>query len=68
MSTEELKKVAIVKSKSLAEFVALLDRCKAQVEGDPESVLSNPHLYNIQHHIYLRLCHGNIPEVCSRRS
>ena len=46
----------------LATFVALLDRCKAQVEADPEGYLLNPHLYDLQHRIYLRLCHGNIAE------
>lgn len=49
-------------AKSLAEFVALLDRCKAQVEADPEGYLLNPHLYDLQHRIFLRLCHGDIPE------
>lgn len=52
----------------LATFVALLDRCKAQVEVDPDSVLLNPHLYEILHHVFLRLCGGNIPENEGRRA
>jgi hypothetical protein len=49
-------------SEGLASFVALLDRCKAQVEADPDGYLENQHLYGALQHIYLRLCHGNIPE------
>ena len=62
LSDDKDIQAAIDHPESLAEFVALLDRCKAQVEADPESYLENLHLYGLQHGIFLRLCHGNIPE------
>ncbi len=53
---------------STAAFVALLDRCRAQVESDPSGYLNNPHLYGAAlHHVYLRLCHGNVPAAVKRR-
>ncbi len=47
---------------SKGAFVALLNRCKAQVDADPDGYLENPHLYDILHGVYLRLCHPNIPD------
>lgn len=44
------------------EFVELLDRCKTQVEADPSGLTRNPHLHVALHRVYLRLCHGNIPD------
>jgi hypothetical protein len=49
-----------VKPHTLREFVDLIDRCKAQAEHDPTGYTENPHLYDAVHHVYLRLCHGNI--------
>lgn len=46
----------------VSRFLELLDKCKAQVEKDPASYLDNPQLDVALHRIYLRLCHGNIPE------
>jgi hypothetical protein len=48
--------------KTLEEFVALLDRCKAQVEADPSGYTDNTFLYDLLQHILLRLCHGNMPD------
>jgi hypothetical protein len=56
-----------VNEQRVAAFVALLDRCKAQVEADPSSVVNNGHLYDLLHHVYLRLCHGNIPDAAVQR-
>ena len=47
---------------SIEEFDALLDKCKEQVRHDPAGFTANPHLYDLLHKIYLRLCHGNIPD------
>ena len=47
--------------RDLEEFLALLDRCMVQAVGDPGGYLDNTHLYALQHRIFLRLCHGNIP-------
>ncbi len=47
---------------TLEQFVELLERCKAQVAKDPTGITHNPHLHGALHRIYLRLCHGNIPE------
>lgn len=44
------------------EFETLLEICRLQVAEDPSGVTANPHLYGLLHQIYLRLCHGNIPE------
>ncbi len=49
-------------SKKLDAFVRLLECCQAQVQADPSGYRENPHLYDALHRIYLRLCHGNIPE------
>ena len=49
------------------DFVKLLDRCRAQVKLDPRAFTENPHLYDAQHHILLRLCGGDIPENEGRR-
>src|SRR5918999_648064 len=34
---------------TLDEFVALLDRCKAQATADPSGYVNNPHLYEALH-------------------
>jgi hypothetical protein len=44
------------------DFVKLLDRCRAQVKLDPKSFTENPHLWDLQWGIFLRLCGGDIPE------
>ena len=48
--------------KSPKEFLELLDKCKRQVEYDPGTLRVNPHLHKLQHKVFLRLCHGNIPD------
>jgi hypothetical protein len=47
---------------SLDEFLALLDRCREQVRRDPSGYFRNPHLYPLLHKLYLRLCHGTVPD------
>jgi hypothetical protein len=49
-------------NKTHADFVALLDKCREQVTALPEAYTDNPHLYEILHRVYLRLCSGNIEE------
>jgi hypothetical protein len=44
------------------DFVKLLDLCWFQVEADPGAFTDNPHLYDMLHSIYLRLCGGDIIE------
>jgi hypothetical protein len=51
---------------SVEDFAALLDRCRAQVEHDPSGYVENPHLYELLHKIFLRLCHGNVDEFEAR--
>ena len=51
----------------LPEFVELLERCLLQVRHDPSGYENNPHLYGLLHKIFLRLCHGNIPDHAIRR-
>jgi hypothetical protein len=51
-----------MKDESPSAFLGLLDRCRAQVEADPSGYTNNPHLYEALALIFLRLCHGNIPE------
>lgn len=44
-------------------FQELLEKCYQQVAEDPSSVTANPHLYNMLHHIYGILCHGDIEKA-----
>lgn len=48
-------------TESVEEFLALLDRCREQVQRDPSGYFRNPHLYPLLHKLYLRLCHGKVP-------
>ena len=52
----------MARKKTPADFLTLLELCHAQVEADPEGVTENPHLYGSLQAIYLRLCHGSIPD------
>lgn len=49
-------------ARTAGDFVELLERCRAQVEGDPSNWDDNAHLYMLLERIHLRLCHGNIPD------
>lgn len=48
--------------RTVNDFVQKLDRCRAQVKADPSGYMKNRHLYDLLDKIYLRLCHGNIPD------
>jgi len=48
--------------KEAYKFLAKLELCRLQVIADPESVSRNPHLDDLLHRIYLRLCGGNIED------
>jgi hypothetical protein len=49
--------------REVTEFRDLLECMIAQVDEMPESVTENPHLYDLLHRVYLRMCGGNIPEL-----
>jgi hypothetical protein len=56
-----------MKTHPAEDFMELLELCYQQVRADPSSVTENPHLYELQHKIYLRLCHGDIEQAEAER-
>ena len=49
-------------AEEVTKFRNMLQTMLVQLDSNPASVTENEHLPDALHRIYLRMCHGNIPE------